>query len=58
MDVDEYEDERGLRRNSPFQHVLQALIELSGEGSEKRTVLESISNHLGLKGAHAPSLFE
>jgi len=41
-----YLEERGLRRNAVFQPLLQALIELSPEGSEERRVLESIMNHV------------
>jgi hypothetical protein len=31
--------------------VLQSLIELSKAGSEERSLLESLSNHIGAKGA-------
>ena len=47
--VDEYLDQHALRRNELFKRVVQALIELS-TGSE-RSLLESISNHIGAKGA-------
>jgi hypothetical protein len=47
--VDEYIDEHGLRRNELFKRVIQSLIELST--NSERSVLESISNHLGAKGA-------
>lgn len=47
--VDEYLDEHALRRNELFKRVVQSLIELS-TGSE-RSLLESISNHIGAKGA-------
>lgn len=56
--VDEYIDEHSLRRNELFKRVVQSLIELS-EGSE-RSLLESISNHIGAKGAvpdRGPELF-
>jgi putative DNA methylase len=56
--VDEYIDEHGLRRNELFKRVVQSLIELSN-GSE-RSLLESISNHIGAKGAvpdRGPELF-
>jgi hypothetical protein len=43
--VNEYLDLRGLRRNTLFHQLLQALIELSA--NEERSLLESISNHLG-----------
>ncbi len=51
--VDEYVDTNGLRRQELFRRLLQSLIELSDHGSEERSLLESISNHLGAKG-HAP----
>src|SRR5579863_427537 len=44
--VDEYLDARGLRRNALFHQLLQALIELAPAGSEERSLLESISNHI------------
>lgn len=47
--VDEYIDEHALRRNELFKRVVQSLIELSS--NSERSVLESISNHLGAKGA-------
>jgi len=49
--VDEYIDEHALRRNELFRRLLQALIELSPHGSDERSLLESISNHIGAKGA-------
>lgn len=49
--VDEYLDEHGLRRHELFRRVLQSLIELSRTGSEERSLLESLSNHVGAKGA-------
>jgi len=48
--VDEYIDARGLRRNALFHQLLQALIELAPAGSEERSLLESISNHVVAKG--------
>ena len=48
--VDEYLDARGLRHNALFQQLLQALIELSPAGSEERSLLESISNHIVARG--------
>jgi putative DNA methylase len=53
VEVNAYIDERGLRRNTLFHQVLQALIELSPAGSEERSILERISNHLGLLGVGA-----
>jgi hypothetical protein len=44
--VDEYLDAGGLRRNALFHQLLQALIELAPAGSEERSLLESISNHI------------
>lgn len=49
--VDEYLDEHGLRRNELFRRVLQSLIELSKTGGDERSLLESLSNHVGAKGA-------
>ena len=49
--VDDYFDEHGLRRHELFRRVLQSLIELSKAGSEERALLESLSNHIGAKGA-------
>jgi hypothetical protein len=34
-----------------FKRLLQSLIELSPHGSEERSLLESISNHVGARGA-------
>ncbi len=47
--VDEYLDARGLRRNALFHQLLQALIELASTGSEERSLLESISNHISAR---------
>jgi hypothetical protein len=49
--VDEYLDDNGLRRQELFRRLLQSIIELSPHGSEERSLLESISNHVGVKGA-------
>jgi hypothetical protein len=49
--VDEYLDDNGLRRQELFKRLLQSLIELSPRGSEERSLLESISNHIGARGA-------
>jgi len=49
--VDEYLDENGLRRQELFKRLLQSLIELSPHGSEERSLLESLSNHIQTKGA-------
>ena len=49
--VDDYLDDNGLRRNELFKRLLQSLIELSPPGSDERSLLESLSNHIGAKGA-------
>jgi hypothetical protein len=49
--VNAYLEERGLRRNMLFLHVLQALIELAPAGNGERSLLESISNHVAARGA-------
>lgn len=49
--VDEYLDSNGLRRQELFKRLLQSLIELSPHGSEERSLLESLSNHLQARGA-------
>src|SRR5579875_4234192 len=51
--VDEYIDARGLRRNALFYQLLQALIELAPAGSEERSLLESISNHISARPVSA-----
>jgi hypothetical protein len=45
--VDDYLDERALRRSDLFHRLVQSLIELSPRGSEERSLLESLSNHIG-----------
>ena len=47
---DEYLDAKALRRNALFHQLLQALIELAPAGSEERSLLESISNHVAARG--------
>jgi adenine-specific DNA methylase len=49
--VDEYLDGNGLRRHELFKRLLQSLIELSPRGSEERSLLESLSNHIQARGA-------
>jgi putative DNA methylase len=51
LKVDEYLDDHGLRRHELFRRLLQSLIELSPAGSDERALLESLSNHVGAKGA-------
>ena len=54
--VNEYLDLRGLQQNSLFHPLLQALIELSDEGSDERSLLEALSNHIAARGdIRAPS---
>ncbi len=48
--VDSYLDGNGLRRQELFKRLLQSIIELSPGGSEERSLLESLSNHIGAKG--------
>ena len=48
--VNDYLDSRGLPRNALFYQLLQALIELAEEGSEERSLLESVSNHTAGRG--------
>lgn len=55
-DVNSYLDTQGLRRSSLFNQLLQALIELSPAGSEERSLLESISNHVAARAASGLSL--
>ena len=49
--VDDYLDDNGLRRQELFKRLVQSLIELSDRNSEERTLLESLSNHVGARGA-------
>jgi adenine-specific DNA methylase len=51
--VDDYLDEYVLRQNELFGRLVQSLIELSERGGEERTLLESLSNHLGAKAPKA-----
>jgi len=51
--VDDYLDEYALRQNELFKRLIQSLIELSEQASEERSLLESLSNHLGAKAAKA-----
>jgi putative DNA methylase len=48
--VDDYLDARGLRKNALFLQLLQALIELAGEGADERVILENLGNHLAGRG--------
>ena len=53
--VNDYLDDHGLKRHALFARVLQAVIELAPAGSEERTTLESISNHLSAIAGVAPA---
>ena len=53
--VNGYLDERGLQRNALFAQILQALIELAEAGSEERSILEALSNHVKTRGNVSPS---
>ena len=53
--VNDYLDERGLKRHALFARLLQALIELAAAGSDERTTLESLSNHIAARGGVAPA---
>jgi len=50
--VNAYIEDQGLQKNTQFQRVLQALIELSQ--GEKRRILESISTHLKRQSRQSP----
>ena len=56
--VDAYLGRRGLWRHDLFARIVQAVIELAPEGSDERSLLESIQNHLRLarpgSGARGP----
>ena len=47
--VDDYLDTRGLQRNALFNQILQALIELANVGSDERSILEALSNHVAAR---------
>ena len=44
--VDRYLEQRGLWRHELFARLTQAVLELAEGGSEERSVLESVQNHL------------
>jgi hypothetical protein len=57
--VDEYLNTRSLRTNALFPPVLQAVIEMADAGSEERSILESLSNHVqgrSVRAAYQPEL--
>ena len=45
--VNEYLDARGLRKSEVFASVVQAVLEMAVPGSEERSTLEKLQNHLG-----------
>ena len=47
--VNLYIDDNGLARHALFARLVQALIELAPAGSEERTILESLSNHIAAR---------
>ena len=53
--VDGDVDDNGLARHALFARLLQALIELAPAGSEERTILEPLSNHISARAGIAPS---
>lgn len=53
--VNSYIDERGLQRNALFAQILQALIELADAGSEERSILEALSNHVETRDHVSPT---
>ena len=62
--VDAYLGRRGLWRHDLFARIVQAVIELAPEGSDERSLLESIQNHLrsarpgsGARGPRQGNLF-
>jgi hypothetical protein len=58
--VDEYLNSKSLRTNALFPPVLQAIIEMADAGSEERSILESLSNHVqgrSIRSAYTPEMF-
>ena len=51
--VDGYLEQRGLSRHELFARLTQAVLELAEGGSEERSILESIQNHLRAAGIGA-----
>ncbi len=51
--VDGYLEARALWNNEIFKRVIQAVLELALRGSEERSLLESIQNHLTARGGRA-----
>ena len=53
--VNGYIDDHGLGRYTLFARLQQALIEVAQAGSEKRAILESLSNHIAARAGLSPS---
>ena len=53
--VKDYVDDNGLARRALFARLLQALIELATAGSEERTLLESLPNHIAARAGVSPT---
>ena len=53
--VNGYIDERGLQHNALFAQILQALIELADAGSDERSILEALSNHVKARDHVSPT---
>ena len=53
--VNDYLDDRGLKRHALFGRLLQALIELAPAASDERAILESLSNHISARSGMAPA---
>ena len=45
--VNEFLDTRGLRKSEVFASVVQAVLEMAAPGSDERSILEKLQNHLG-----------
>ena len=45
--VNEFLDAQGLRKSEVFASVVQAVLEMAAPGSEERSTLEKLQNHLG-----------
>lgn len=56
--VDDYLEIRALARRGTFLKLLQALIELSPQASDERSLLEKISNHIAARGGTDQMVFE
>lgn len=56
--VDDYLEVRALVRHKTFLKLLQALIELAPQGSDERSMLEKISNHIAARGGTDQMVFD